>query len=160
MPSVTPKFVYDTPCAVKKVGANFKRLTSINRRISLPVQSNFCHIQTGESGIWQFRKFFVSLIWHSWKHPRPDVLSHWKSASTWMSKVCCKALEIKPEPRNPCSPREWFPPESEPPFNACGISQRRNLRCRLLFLWVDTQTAEVADSRLTLLWTVTSCGSM
>lgn len=39
-----------------------------------------------------------------------------KQASTWMSKVCCKALEIKPVPRNPCSPREWFPPESAPPF--------------------------------------------
>lgn len=147
------------PCAVKKLGRNFKRPASIDRRISHPVQSDFCHMQTGGSGIWQFRKFFVSLIWHSWKHPRPDVLSHWKSASTWMSKVCCKALEIKPVPRNPCSPREWFPPESEPPFNACGISQRSNLRCHLLFLWVNTQTTEVADPRLTLPWTATSCGS-
>ncbi len=62
-----------------------------------------------------------------------------------MSKVCCKALEIKPVPRNPCSPREWFPPESEPPFNACGIS----LRCHLLFLGVNTQITEVADPRPT-----------
>ena len=80
-------------------------------------------------------------------------------ASTWMSKVCCKALEIKPVPRNPCSPREWFPPKSETPFNACGISQRSNLRCHLLFLWVNTQTTEVADLRLTLPWTAMSCGS-
>lgn len=81
-----------------------------------PCSIEFLPHSDGESGIWQFRKFFVSLIWHSWKHPRPDVLSHWKSASTWMSKVCCKALEIKPVPRNPCSPREWFPPESATPF--------------------------------------------
>ena len=39
-----------------------------------------------------------------------------KQISTWMSKVCCKALEIKPVPHNPCSPREWFPPKSETPF--------------------------------------------
>ena len=49
------------PCAVKKLGRNFKRPASIDRRISHPVQSDFCHMQTGGSGIWQFRKFFVYL---------------------------------------------------------------------------------------------------
>ena len=37
-----------------------------------------------------------------------------------------------------------------PLFNACGISQRSNLRCHLLFLWVNTQTTGVANPRLTL----------
>ena len=46
-----------------------------------------------------------------------------------------------------------------PLFNACGISQRSNLRCHLLFLWVNTQTTGVANPRLTLPWTATSCGS-
>lgn len=76
------------PYAVMKVDRDFKRLTSVGRRISSLVQSDFRHMQTGGRGIWQFRKFFVSLMWHSWKHPRPDVLSYWKSVSTWMSKVC------------------------------------------------------------------------
>lgn len=41
-------------------------------------------------------------------------------ASTWMSKVCCGALEIKPVPHNPCSPRVWFSAKVGEPFNACG----------------------------------------
>lgn len=41
-------------------------------------------------------------------------------ASTWMSKVCCGALGIKPVPHNPCSPRVWFSAKVGEPFNACG----------------------------------------
>lgn len=68
------------PCAVKTVGRIFKRPASIGLRISTLVQPNFRHMQTGESGIWQFRKFFVSLVWHSWKHPRQDVVTRWKTS--------------------------------------------------------------------------------
>lgn len=41
-------------------------------------------------------------------------------ASTWMSKVCCGALEINSVPHNPCSPRVWFSAKVGEPFNACG----------------------------------------
>lgn len=40
----------------------FQTTPSIDRRISHTVQSDLRHIRTGGSGIWQFRKFFVSLI--------------------------------------------------------------------------------------------------
>ena len=43
-------------------------------------------------------------------------------ASTWMSKVCCGALEINSVPHNPCSPRVWFSARVGEPFNACGGS--------------------------------------
>ncbi|ROS83300.1 hypothetical protein EEK90_09480 [Muribaculaceae bacterium Isolate-036 (Harlan)] len=43
-------------------------------------------------------------------------------ASTWMSKVCCGALEINSVPHNPCSPRVWFSAKVGEPFNACGGS--------------------------------------
>ena len=145
------------PCAVKTVGRIFKRPASIGLRISTLVQPNFRHMQTGESGIWQFRKFFVSLIWHSWKHPRLNEVTRWKTGIHMDEQGMLLGTRNKTGASQPLLSEGMVSSIVGTPFQRLRLF---SLRCHLLFLWVNTQTTEVADPRLTLPRTATSCGSM
>lgn len=130
MPYVTPKFVYDTPCAVRKVDGNFNWYDSINHRISALVKSDFRHMQTGVSGIGQFLIFFISLIWHSWKYPRPDVATRCKTGIHMDEQGMLQGTRNKTGASQPLLSKGMGSSGVGTPFQRLRLF---SLRCHLLF---------------------------